>query len=174
MSAALTRAIKLKSLTHRNAIMDVLDIHFDMIMAVSFSRDYDGSHWAGGRTQALSLVKNVLLSDVGQLEGAAMALSALDVTTSSEGVKMLAHPVRRQFWWKVYQNIPSRDIEGVSILLQLAARTAKLDKLSKRVASKPVWKHYESKKAKPPRDLLQAIDVLYPLPKLHRHFVSGI
>ncbi|KAL5501492.1 hypothetical protein ACEPAH_8752 [Sanghuangporus vaninii] len=158
LSAALTRANKLKSASHRIAILDVLDIHFDLIVAISFSNEYDASEWASARSQAVSLIKSVMLSDVDQLEKASLALLALDATVSSDNVRRLAQSVRRQLWWKVYVNITSKNVQGASLLLQLAARTAKLDRLSKRVASRAIWKHYDAKNMKPPQDLLEAID----------------
>lgn len=151
-------ANKFKSQSHRCTILGVLDIHYDLIVAVSFSEEYNMSQWSGARSEALSLVKNVLSTDIEQLVKAILELLALAPTVSGEDVRKLAPPVRRQVWWKVYLNITRSGVKGVSILFNLAARTAKLEKLSKRIVSRAIWKYYDSKKAKPPQDLLGAVD----------------
>ncbi|EJC98117.1 uncharacterized protein FOMMEDRAFT_97735 [Fomitiporia mediterranea MF3/22] len=158
LSSALQRANKLKSPSHRQSILNVLDIHFDLIVAVCFSQQYAKSEWAPARSAALSLVRNVLFSDVEQVAIAAVKLSAMEASVDSETIRKLAPSVRKQVWWKVYTNLSGKDVEGISMLLDLAARSARLDKLSKKVASRTIWKYYDANQTKPPRDLLEAVD----------------
>ncbi|KAI5122782.1 hypothetical protein M0805_000126 [Coniferiporia weirii] len=158
LSAAVTKATKLKNAPSYQAVMNVLDIHSDLIVAISSSPEYDQPQWASARQATLSLMRLVLSSDIDNLAGSMINLSVMEPTIGYEEVTKFFSPIRQQLWQKIYHNVSGKDTDKTTMLLALAARSAKLDKLSKRAISRGIWKHFDGKDGGPPKELLKAVD----------------
>ncbi|KAH8114513.1 SEN1 N terminal-domain-containing protein [Phellopilus nigrolimitatus] len=151
LTKASARAIHYKAPSHYQVVVNVLDIHSDLIVAVAFSRSYDKSEWALARQSALALFRTVLTSDIDNAADAVVKLSAMEPTVETEEVaKFIPPPIRRQLWKKVYGSVSDKDVAGIS--------SAKLDRLSKRSASRSIWKHLREGKSAPPKELLETVD----------------
>lgn len=137
--------------------MQGIGIHADFIIAIALSPIYGKPQWASARRATLSLMQVVLTTDVDNLANNMVAILQLQPDAKTEEVRSKTSLVNSQLWSKFYSGLTNRDAEAITLILGLAARSARLDILSKEASLRTIRRAYSAKGEKPPQELLGAI-----------------
>ena len=127
------------------SLMQSISIHADFIVAIALSRAYDKPQWGDARRATLSLMQVVLTRDVDNIASTMVAISQLQPDSKAEEIKRISSSVNSQLWSKFYSSLTNRDAEAIILLLGLAARSARLDILSKEVPLRNIRKAHSAK-----------------------------
>jgi senataxin len=112
---------------HSRAVVNVIDIHADTLIAVAFARPYRESQWNDARASARALISTVLLADIADIGN---AIDQLCKSLDGGIVALVPPSIRQVLWKKAYENIQITDLDGMSMMLGIVARTAHLDALA--------------------------------------------
>lgn len=143
-----------------NAISNVLDLHSETIVAVSCSVDYATFEWVVPRQFAHSLLRDVLVSDIDTIASAIVNLTNMAVTIKPDELESLLQPIHGQLWQSVYRALRGEDFDSTRLLVSIAARASKMDKLHPKAYTARFWKHQKQQgnSKDPPKELLRALD----------------
>lgn len=150
--------MKLKASHHYRNLLQIIGIHADFIFAVALSEAHDNERWKNAREAALHLLQVILTSDIDNLAAAMTILSRPEPDTTIEGLKNSLNPTHAQLWAKFYEGVSGKDLNAVTLLLNIAARSARLDTLSTKAVRRSFVSVHETKGGKPSPELLEAVD----------------
>lgn len=173
------KAVRLKSNTQLESFLQAVSIHADFITAVALSGQYDKSEWRDARQATLSFMQVVLTTDIDNLASSMAILSQLQQDVKAEDVRKLAGRIHSRLWSKFYEYLTEKDADAVSLLIALAARSAKLDFVSKNTVLRITLKNNDAKERKAQQELVGAIeyavdDANKTLEVIHNGFLSCI
>lgn len=126
------RSEYIKKVPHITAFNNVLDIHGDVFIGVAFSRQYEEEKWTIARTKARALVTQILDNDPAAVNKAVSTVCTILAHATKRLPGIHTPPIlsiRRGMWAKFYSTLQTHDIDGVAILIRLAAKSAYLDSI---------------------------------------------
>ncbi|TFK40652.1 SEN1 N terminal-domain-containing protein [Crucibulum laeve] len=130
LSSVFKKAQSEETFVHKDAILHVLDIHAPIFIGVAYSRDYDGDQLGIARASARSLVITALQTDIQDISLVITKMCALLARPNRKDIPLLT--IRKQMWMTLYATLQSPDMDGLTALICITAKSAHLDSLRKR------------------------------------------
>ena len=122
-------------------MLNIIDIHSNIIVSVAYANDYHVAGWKDARDSARHLVEEVLIADIQEvirtIKSLCLALARIKQDTAPDALPILA--IRTQMWKKLYSTSPTQDTAAMATIICIIARAAHLDFVRSSVFSKQ-WK----------------------------------
>ena len=119
-------------------MLNILDIHANIIVSVAYPNDYDAANWKDARDSARHLVEEVLAADIQEvrktIKGLCLALARIKQDTAPLPLPNLT--IRTQMWRKLYSTSPMLDTTAIASIICIVAKAAHLDSIKAFVFSK--------------------------------------
>ena len=125
-------------------MLNILDIHSNIIISVAYANDYCVASWKDSRDSARRLVEEVLTTDIQEvsrtIKGLCLALAHIKQDTTPDPLPNLT--IRTQMWKKLYSSSPTQDTTAIASIICMVAKVAHLDSVRSSVFSLQ-WKFPE-------------------------------
>ncbi|KAJ2923129.1 hypothetical protein H1R20_g13961, partial [Candolleomyces eurysporus] len=122
-----------KDSPNSDALLNILNIHSNTLVAVAFDKEHDKEPWKKARSSARSLMRDMLSFDIQKILGAISSCrqSLAQVKTQTNPDPIPAFPFRNQLWASAYGTVQGKDLAGLSTLITAVADASYLTKFLK-------------------------------------------
>ena len=122
-------------------MLNILDIHSNIIISVGYGNDYCVASWKDARDSARRLVEEVLDADIQEvsrtIKSLCQALALIKQDAAPDALPILT--IRTQMWKKLYSSSPTQDTTAIASIICIVAKVAHLDSVRSSVFSSQ-WK----------------------------------
>lgn len=120
----LTEAEKGESVVPSSLVWEIMDVHSNAFVAISFNKAFAGEAWTEARAYMRKLLKVALIEDIKTVSSAISYLHGTTTESSSTPVVL-----REQLWIGMYNSVQPGDSDAMAMMLTLLASVAHMDDL---------------------------------------------
>lgn len=163
-------ASRWKSPTAQEPILRVMDIHADVLLAITLSHSHNSPNWRNTRNASRDLLDMTRTADITRISQTLDQLIHTHATTlKKETTQLSAYNVPslhlyKQFWRKAYDNVEWDDIDAVARIVVVAAQASPFDTINSasfRISSaSPELQTYRTATQNTVLEINQALEVI--------------